>query len=61
MTDPGWMRVYVDGEYVGVSPVMVKLEYGEHTVRAVDSNNDDNMEEVKVTVDGPDKTVTVEF
>ena len=61
MTDPGWMRVYVDGEYIGVSPVMVKLEYGEHTVRAVDSNNDDNMEEVKVTVDGPDKTVTVEF
>ena len=58
-TDPGWAKVYVDGEYIGVSPVMVKLDYGKHNVQAKDS--DGNIEETDVNIDSPDKTVTLDF
>ena len=33
-TDPGWAKVYIDGDYVGVSPVMTSLPFGEHEIRA---------------------------
>ena len=58
-TDPGWAKVYVDGEYIGVSPVMVKLDYGKHNVKAKDSEG--NIEETDVNIDSPDKTVTLDF
>ena len=58
-TDPGWAKVYVDGEYIGVSPVMVKLDYGKHNVKAKDSQG--NIEETDVNIDSPDKTVTLDF
>ena len=31
-SDPGWAKVYVDGEYKGIAPIMVKLPYGEHYI-----------------------------
>lgn len=58
-TNPGWAKVYVDDEYVGVAPVMVNVEYGQHTVRAKDDSG--NTEEKTVTVDGPDKTIKIDF
>lgn len=58
-TDPGWAKVYVDGEYIGVSPVMVRLDYGKHNVKAKDSEG--NIEETDVNIDSPDKTVTLDF
>ncbi len=58
-TNPGWAKVYVDGEYIGVSPVMVKLDYGKHNVQAKDS--DGNIEQTDINIDSPDKTVTLDF
>lgn len=58
-TNPGWAKVYVNDEYVGVAPVMVSLEYGQYTIKAKDSSG--NVEEESVTVDGPDETVKIDF
>lgn len=58
-SNPGWAKVYVDGEYLGIAPVMVKLPYGEHYIEA----ELDGYDEFKthVTVDSPDKAITAEF
>lgn len=58
-SNPGWAKVYIDGEYIGVSPVMVKLPYGEHHIRAELEGYDEF--KTHVTVDSPDKAITAEF
>lgn len=58
-TNPGWAKVYVDDEYVGVSPVMVNLEYGQHTIKAKDSAG--NVREETADIDGPDETIKIDF
>ena len=55
-TDPGWAKVYIDGDYVGVSPVMTSLPFGEHEIRA-ELNGEENTE--TVDVQGPDTRVTI--
>jgi hypothetical protein len=32
-SEPGWAKVYIDGTYKGVAPIMDKLSYGEHYVK----------------------------
>ncbi len=56
---PGWSKIYVDGEYKGVAPVMTKLSYGEHYIEA----QLEGYETFKthVTVDSPEKTITAKF
>lgn len=58
-SNPGWAKVYIDGEYLGIAPVMVKLSYGEHYIQA----ELDGYDEFKthVTVDSPDRAITAEF
>ncbi|MPN06982.1 hypothetical protein SDC9_154239 [bioreactor metagenome] len=58
-SNPGWAKVYIDGEYIGIAPVMAKLSYGEHYIKA----ELDGYDEFKthVTVDSPDKAITAEF
>ena len=58
-TEPGWAKIYVDGNYVGVAPVMVKLDYGKHNIKAKDDSG--VVEEKDINIDGPDKTVKIEF
>ena len=58
-TDPGWAKVYIDGEYVGVSPVMVKLDYGEYNIKAKDS--DGNISEGSVSISVPETTIKLDF
>ena len=58
-SDPGWAKVYVDGEYIGIAPVMVKLSYGEHYIEAELEGYDKF--KTHVTVDSPDKAITAKF
>lgn len=58
-SDPGWAKVYIDGEYIGVAPVMVKLSYGEHYIEAELDGYDKF--KTHVTVDSPDRAVTAKF
>ncbi len=58
-TNPSWLKVYIDGEYKGVSPIMARLEYGEHNISAEDSSG--NVKEQNVLIDGPDKRVNIDF
>ncbi len=32
-SSPGWAKVYIDGEYKGITPVMANLTYGDHYVK----------------------------
>ncbi|MGE4213449.1 MAG: PEGA domain-containing protein [Anaerotignaceae bacterium] len=58
-SNPGWAKVYIDGEYIGIAPVMAKLSYGEHYISA----ELDGYDEFKthITVDSPDKAITAKF
>lgn len=47
-SEPGWARVYVDGVYKGVTPIMERLSYGEHYVRLSLDGYDDVSEYVNV-------------
>ncbi|MCI8341948.1 MAG: PEGA domain-containing protein [Firmicutes bacterium] len=58
-SDPSWAKIYVNGEYIGVSPVMVTLPYGEHVIMGEIDGHDDKY--VSITVSGPEKTVNVNF
>lgn len=58
-TEPGWAKIYVDGKYIGVAPVMVKLDYGSHSVEA--KNDSGDVERKDVNIDSPDKTIKLEF
>ena len=55
-TDPGWAKVYINGEYVGVSPVMTRLPYGSYEITA-EMDGESNTEAVEVK--GPDTRVTI--
>ena len=54
-----WANIYIDGEYMGAAPVMANLEYGRHTVMAKDSSG--NIKEETVDIDGPNKTIKINF
>ena len=55
-SDPGWAKVYIDGAYVGVSPVMTRLPFGTYEITVeVDGLSSTEM----VDVQGPDTRVTI--
>ncbi|MCI2001285.1 MAG: PEGA domain-containing protein [Clostridia bacterium] len=58
-SNPGWARIYVDGKYIGISPVMVSLTYGQHTVTAQLDGRDNIYQDIQVN--GPDKVINMDF
>jgi PEGA domain. len=56
---PGWAKVYIDGEYIGIAPVMKKLSYGEHYIKAELEGYDEFR--THITVNSPDKAITAKF
>lgn len=58
-SNPGWARIYADGKYIGVSPVMVSLTYGQHTITAQLDGKDNINQDIQIN--SPDKTVTMDF
>jgi len=58
-TNPGWAKLYINGEYVGVSPVMVKLDYGTYSIKAKDS--DGNITEDSAVVTSPEVSIRLDF
>ncbi len=58
-SEPGWADIYIDGEYIGVSPVMVKLPYGKYKIKGELEGYDDV--KMDITLDGPEKTATINF
>jgi len=58
-SSPGWARIYADGKYIGVSPVLISLSYGEHTITAqLDGRDNINQD---IIVNSPDKIVSMNF
>jgi beta propeller repeat protein len=50
-TDPEGAKIYVDGEFAGISPITVPLSTGSHTVLAVQSGYDPMEKTIQVTTD----------
>ncbi|MGL4790899.1 MAG: PEGA domain-containing protein [Anaerotignaceae bacterium] len=57
-SDPGWATIYVNDKYIGVAPVLVSLEYGEYTVKAVLEGEET---ETIVDIDSADEMVTLKI
>ncbi|MBR5468162.1 MAG: PEGA domain-containing protein [Firmicutes bacterium] len=52
-SEPGWAKVYIDGMYKGVAPVMEKLSYGEHYIKL---ELDDETYGEHIVIDKPEQT-----
>ena len=52
-------KVYVDGEYIGIAPVMPILLYGEHYLEV--EKDGEFVYKERVTIDSPEKTIKVDF
>ena len=58
-SSPGWAKVYIDGEYKGVTPVMANLAYGDHYIKLTLDGYDSIGKHIDVN--GPDQSYTGKF
>lgn len=58
-SSPGWAKVYIDGEYKGITPVMANLTYGDHYVKLTLEGYDSIGNHIDVN--SPDQSYTGKF
>ena len=58
-SSPGWAKVYIDGEYKGITPVMANLTYGDHYVKLTLDGYDSIGNHIDVN--SPDQSYTGKF